>query len=117
MTVAHPSGNLAERICAWGIDSPDKVAIDEYGDVWTFRRLADDIDSWAGRLHQNGLRAVDTVLRSLPQTAEVIAAYFGVMRCGAVPSFMPLPSPKQVHSYCCHSHANLLRLIQPAAIL
>jgi acyl-CoA synthetase (AMP-forming)/AMP-acid ligase II len=117
MTAEHLSGHLAERICAWGIKSPDKVAIDDYGDVWTYRRLAGDIDCWAGRLQQSGLRAGDTVLLFLPQTAEAIAAYFGVMRCGAVPSFMPLPSPKQVPSHYWHSHANLLRLIQPSAIL
>ncbi|EWS56191.1 MULTISPECIES: AMP-binding protein [unclassified Methylibium] len=117
MTVAHPPGHLAERICAWGTDSPDKVAIDDYGDVWTYRRLAGEIDRWAGRLQQRGLRAGDTVLLFLPQTAEAIAAYFGVMRCGAVPSFMPLPSPKQDPGYYWHSHANLLRLIQPAALV
>lgn len=117
MTLVHAPGHLAESICAWGTASPDKVAIDEYGTAWTYGRLAGEIDRWAGRFRQRGLRPGDTVLLFLPQTAEAIAAYFGVMRCGAVPSFMPLPSPKQDPCYYWHSHADLLRLICPAALM
>jgi acyl-CoA synthetase (AMP-forming)/AMP-acid ligase II len=117
MTSAHAAGHLAERVCAWGSSSADKVAIDEYGSTWTYRRLASGIDLWAGRFRERGLQPGDTVLLFLPQTAEAIAAYFGVMRCGAVPSFMPLPSPKQDPDYYWHSHADLLRLIRPAALV
>lgn len=116
-TVAHVPCNLAERICAWGGVSPGKVAIDEYGAIWSYHRLASAIDHWAGRLRQRGLRVGETVLLFLPQTAEAIAAYFGAMRCGAVPSFMPLPSPKQNAAYYWESHGSLLRLIQPAAVV
>jgi fatty-acyl-CoA synthase len=117
VTLSPRPVNLAERICAWGVDRRDAVAIDEYGLSWTYGRLAQEIDHWAGRFRAHGLRAGDTVLLFLPQTAEAIAAYFGLMRGGAVPSFMPLPSAKQDPDYYWRSHAELLRLIRPAALV
>lgn len=111
------STNLAERICAWDAQQPDAVAIDDQGDVWSYRRLVREIDQWAGRLRDRGLGCGDTVLLFMPQTAEAVAAYFGAMRCGAVPSFMPLPSAKQDPAYYWRSHIELLGLIRPAALL
>lgn len=116
VTTPHAPVSLSERICAWGESRADHVAIDEYGASWTYRQLATAIDRWAGRFRQCNLGPGDVVLLFLPQTAEAIAVYFGVMRCGAVPSFMPLPSSKQSANYYWQSHAELLRLIRPAAL-
>ena len=117
MTPPTRPANLAERICAWGVERRDTVAIDDHGDVWSYGRLARQIELWAGRLHARGLGRGDTLLLFVPQTAAAVAAYFGAMRCGAAPSFMPLPSAKQDSAYYWRSHAELLRLIRPAALL
>lgn len=111
--------NVAQRICAWSRSQPDKVAIAEHGAdaAWSYARLATEIDRWADAFRADGLRERDTVLLFLPQTAQAIAAYFGVMRAGAVPSFMPLPSPKQDPAHYWHSHTELLRIIRPAAVV
>lgn len=117
MTSSVRQANLAELICTWGVERCDAVAIDDQGDVWSYDRLARQIDLWAARLHACGLGRGDTVLLFVPQTANAVAAYFGAIRSGSVPSFMPLPSAKQDPAYYWRSHVELLRLIRPAALL
>jgi fatty-acyl-CoA synthase len=109
--------NIAAAIVAWGRISPSRVAIEFGADVWTYARLAANVDRWASRFHAAGLRAGTVVLVFLPQSAESIAIYFGLMRCGAIPSFMPLPSPKQDPNYYWVSHQRLLGVIRPAALV
>lgn len=108
--------DIAAAIVAWGRTSPSRVAIDFDADVWTYGRLAASIDSWSNRFRAAGLRAGAVVLVFLPQSAESIAIYIGLMRCGAIPSFMPLPSSKQDPHYYWSSHQQLLDLIRPEAL-
>ena len=114
---AAQSENIAEGICAWAESQPDKPAILGELGTRTYAELAAEIDTWAARFAAAGLRAGDTALVFLPQSAAAIAAYFGLMRCGAVPSFMPLPSAKQEPGYYWSSHCSLLKLIAPAALV
>lgn len=109
--------DIAAAIVAWGRTSPSRVAIDFDADVWTYERLAARIDTWADRFRAAGLRAGAVVLVFLPQSAEAIAIYFGVMRRGAIPSFMPLPSSKQDPHYYWSSHQQLLDVIRPGALV
>jgi acyl-CoA synthetase (AMP-forming)/AMP-acid ligase II len=57
------------------------------------------------------------VLIFLPQDADAIATFVGVMWAGAVPSFMPLPSAKQEPTRYWSSHRALLETIAPAALV
>ena len=109
--------NIAERIFGWVRIRPEQVAIDNYGEVWTYARLGIAIDQWAARFVASGIKPRDIVLVFLPQTADAIAVYFGLIRCGAVPSFMPLPSAKQEPDYYWKSHHQLLGVIRPAALV
>lgn len=111
------AGGVADRVVAWGRERPDRVAIDFYGDAWTYQRLASSIETWAGRCAAAGIGPGSTVLVFLPQGPEAIALYFGVMLARAVPSFMPLPSPKQNPQHYWQSHRQLLELIRPATVV
>lgn len=112
-----PRDNVVERILAVARAQPDRAALDFYGDAWSYGRLRDEIERWAGRFAAAGLAAGETVLVFLPQSPEAIAVFFGVMRCGGVPSFMPLPSPKQDRQRYWASHRQLLELLEPAALI
>lgn len=109
--------NICDRIVAWGSSHPDRVAIEFDGDIWTYGRLASAVDTWAARFAQSGIGRADTVLVFLPQTADAIAVFFGAMRCGGIPSFMPLPSVKQDPAHYWESHRELLRLVKPATVV
>lgn len=109
--------HLADRICLWGESQPERASIVADGSSWSYRELAAEVDLWAARMRAAGLGPGDTVLVFLPQAPESIAVYFGLMRCGAVPSFMPLPSAKQEPGHYWRSHLSLLRLIRPAAVV
>ena len=109
--------NISATILAWGRTSPSRVAIDDGAGVRTYASLAASVEAWAGRFQAKGLGAGDVVLVFLPQAAETVAIYFGLMRCGAIPSFMPLPSPKQDPDYYWTSHQQLLEVIRPAALV
>lgn len=108
---------VVDHITAWGASQPEKTALDFYGEVWSYARLGDAIGGWAARFAHIDIKAGDVVLVFLPQGPEGIAVYFGLMRIGAVPSFMPLPSAKQDHRHYWESHRALLELIQPAAVV
>jgi fatty-acyl-CoA synthase len=109
--------NIVTKVVNRGRSHPERVAIHSAGDAWTYGRLAASVDTWAGRFAAGGVKAQEVVLVFLPQTAEAIAIYFGIMRCGAIPSFMPLPSGKQDPAYYWASHDRLLRLIRPSALV
>jgi acyl-CoA synthetase (AMP-forming)/AMP-acid ligase II/acyl carrier protein len=64
-----------------------------------------------------GIRPGDVVLIFLPHHLDAPAAFFGAMRIGAIPSFMPCPSAKQHPSIYWPGHADLLRRIGPHALL
>ena len=112
-----PTVNLADRISAWGARTPDKLAIDFYGERWTYAALVREIDRWAGVFRAHGIGAGHTVLVFTPQSPLGIAVFFGVIRCGAAPAFLPLPSAKQEPGYYWLSHTDLVGLIQPAALV
>jgi acyl-CoA synthetase (AMP-forming)/AMP-acid ligase II len=92
--------------------NPDRDAIIWQGERWTYETLAERARRYGSSLSGEGI-----VLVFLPQGPEAIAVYFGAMGVGLVPSFMPLPSPKQDPDRYWRSHVALLELIEPAVIL
>ena len=64
--------------------APDKPYVVDRGRVWTYGALLARTVSLAGVLGRRGVRAGDRVLLYLDNSAEYIAAFFAVLRLGAV---------------------------------
>ncbi len=63
---------------------PDKMALNFQGFEITFRQLQDMVDRFATCLHAFGVRQGDAVALLLPNVIPCVAAYYAVMRIGAV---------------------------------
>ena len=74
------------------LDCPSLVphgALDGTGDsVWTYRDLDVASARLAGVLRRRGVEPGDRVLVQIPKSAEAVALYLGVLRCGGV--YVPL---------------------------
>ncbi len=69
--------------------------------------------SFAHAARALGIQPGQPVLVFLPHGVEAVAAFFGAMLAGGVPSFMPCPSPKQHPSIYWPAHRSLLQRIGP----
>ncbi|MCK8783507.1 AMP-binding protein [Roseomonas sp. NAR14] len=67
-------------------------------------------EGFAGAFAAAGIGRQDTVIVILQHRPELLYGFFGAMRLGAVPAFMPFPSPKQDHALFWSSHRKLLAL-------
>lgn len=104
--------NVVARIEAHAEAWPDKAAFEFEGVTTSYGELAALVQSFSTAARWQGV-----VLVFLPQNPEAIASYFGIMRAGAVPSFMPLPSAKQRPDLYWSAHKTLVERIKPSAIL
>ncbi len=76
----------------------------------SYANLAERSASFGFFLEQGGLTQHETLLIILPHRPEMLYSFFGTMMLGAIPSFMPFPSPKQDHRIFWESHRKLLAL-------
>ncbi|GAC1516984.1 MAG: long-chain fatty acid--CoA ligase [Acidimicrobiales bacterium] len=63
---------------------PDAEALVTRGGRWTYRELDRAADRAAGAFQDLGIRAGDRVAASLPNDADVVVAFHGAMRVGAI---------------------------------
>ncbi len=63
---------------------PDKMALNFQGYEVTFKELNDMVERFATCLHEFGVRQGDAVALLLPNVIPCVAAYYAVMRIGAV---------------------------------
>lgn len=108
---------VTTRIARWAERRPDRPALTFGDDTVTHGQLHARVQRVAAAARAGGLRARDVALLFMPQGIDAVVCYFGLMQAGVVPSFMPLPSAKQEPGRYWRSHASLLDLIHPAAVI
>jgi len=96
--VAEPTGTLAdlidESIAAYGADH---AALEFFGMETSYAKLREQIDRAAEGLRQLGVRAGDPVALVLPNCPQHIAAFYAVLRLGAiVVEHNPLYTPREL---------------------
>jgi len=64
--------------------SPKKVAFSRDGEIWTYERLASEVDHLAHGLVKRGLRKGDRVALHMANLPEFIVAYHACFRTGAI---------------------------------
>ncbi len=64
-----------------------------------------------------GIQRGDLILIILQHTPHLFYSYLGAMLAGAIPSFMPFPSPKQRADFYWADHEILIERIKPRLIL
>ncbi|MFN0191141.1 MAG: AMP-binding protein [Aestuariivirga sp.] len=83
----------------------------------SYGELARLVSGHAGALRKAGAESRSVVLIFLPHTPHLYAAFLGAMTAGAIPSFMPCPTPKQDPRLYWSSHLKLLERIGDCTII
>src|SRR3954451_2318851 len=65
-------------------EDPDRIAVVASSGRLTYRELDEAANRWARALRDEGLAAGDRVAVSLPNDLEIVAAFHGAMRLGAI---------------------------------
>ena len=100
------SFNLSCIIREAGVSTPDKPVAYHVGGTLTFRELDEQSDRLAAGLHDAGVVPGNAVGLQLPNLAEFLVAYFGILKAGAVvvPMNVLLKAP-EVEFYLANSGA------------
>lgn len=83
----------------------------------TFGQLFDRAKAYARNYERLGVRPGDLVISILQHTPHLFYSFLGAILAGAVPSFMPFPSPKQRPELYWHDHDTLFERIEPRLIV
>lgn len=75
------------------------------------------VNRWSRALTESGVQRNDIVLIFLDHDIDQYASFFGAMQIGAIPSFMPPLTRKQVPEAYWTAHATLLARTRPKAII
>lgn len=92
-------GTITERVRANATaraDQPFCLFLSETGDrTIRWRELVAGMDQFSAAVLAAGVMPGEPVIILLPHHPALYSSFLGAMDCGAVPSFMPLPSHKQ----------------------
>ncbi|BDZ41720.1 long-chain-fatty-acid--CoA ligase [Paraoerskovia sediminicola] len=83
-TVTVPDEDLTSALVRAAERWPDRVAVDFFGATTTFAELADETARAARVLADLGVRAGDRVALVMPNCAAHVAAFYGILRLGAI---------------------------------
>jgi fatty-acyl-CoA synthase len=83
----------------------------------TFGRLYAESCAYARAYRARGVGSGSIVLVALRHGPQLFSSFLGAMLAGAVPSFMPFPSPKQDAAKYWRDHETLFRRIKPALLV
>lgn len=101
-----------EKICLYFQHGNEKKT-----QAFSFSQMSLEASGFASAYKDAGLSSGDVVLIFLDHHPSMFACYLGAIMVGAIPSFMPCPSPKQHPERYWPSHRQLLRRISPKAIV
>jgi len=110
MIVSESAATLDELFRATVECFPDNVLVHHRGRNWTYREIGAKAAALAGWLHESGLREGQRVGLLLPNSAEYVACYFGILMAGGVVvALNPNTTAREL--------ANTLAHCRPAAVI
>ncbi|MBL0141106.1 MAG: AMP-binding protein [Betaproteobacteria bacterium] len=96
-TIDYPEVTLHGALATTARRVPDSVAWDFFGTQASYRELLDSVDRCACALAQEGLRAGDRLLISMPTSPQGVIAFYAANRLGALPALIhPLSTAPEI---------------------
>jgi len=112
---------ILDRLKLWAEKKPERTfsTFLSRGSVEpiTFEQLYRRSLAYARYYSAFGINRGDVVLIILQHTPHLFYSFLGAMLCGAIPSFMPFPTPKQRAELYWGDHEALFSRIEPKAIV
>lgn len=86
-----------------------RVALDYFGNTYTYEQVISQIDKCADSLYSFGIRKGDIVSICMPTTPEFVFLFYALSKIGAISSMIdPRKSPKEIEEYVEEVHSKLL---------
>jgi len=112
---------IAERLRSLYASNPDRIACtfisSGRAEAITFGELYRRSLAYAAQFSEQGVKPGDLILVILQHTPHLFYSYLGAILAGAIPSFMPFPSPKQRAQLYWADHETLFHRIEPRLIV
>ena len=112
---------IHSRLLEHALARPDDVAfrvfVGDHATTITWEGLLRQAASYADWLRSEGVRRGDVVVLCLRHCPSMYAAFLGAMVAGAIPSFVPFPTPKQDPDLYWDAHRILFQRVRPAAVI
>jgi acyl-CoA synthetase (AMP-forming)/AMP-acid ligase II len=112
---------LPERLRAWSRTKPEGIfctfVSGGKSEQITFGRLFERSCAYARFYAEKGVKRGDLVIIILQHSPHLFYSYLGALVAGAIPSFMPFPSPKQRADLYWAEHRALFDRIDPRLIV
>ena len=92
-------------------DCKDKIAINYYGNLFTFEDLFKKIEEYASRFKKIGVKSGDIVTICMPSTPETVFAIYALNKIGAICDMIdPRSNSEQMEYYLKENNSKLLIL-------
>ena len=85
MVMEPKAGSLFQAFAAQAAASPNKTAVEFLGTSFTYRRLKDLAERFAGSLAAMGIKQGDRVVMYIPNSVQFVVVWLGLQRLGGVP--------------------------------
>ena len=83
-TLTTPATSLWDNLAISAQRYPDKAALVFFGNVTTYRELAQGAERLAAHLHASGVRKGDRVILLMQNLPQLVMAHFAILRANAV---------------------------------
>lgn len=115
------TSTIPGRMRHWARTQPEKIfcvfqSLDNRQEL-TFSDLYERSEAYAAWYQRHGIQKSDLIVIILKHTPHLFYSYLGALLMGAVPTFMPFPSPKQRADFYWADHEKLFRRIHPALLV
>lgn len=93
------------------IDNPNRIAINYYDNLLTYSDLFDEVEKYAHKFYELGVREGDIVSICMPSTPETVIAFYALNSLGAVCDMIdPRSNPGQLEYYLRENKSKMLIL-------
>lgn len=114
ITTDIPEGlSVYQYMKSKNMDKPNRIAVNYYGNLFTYKELFEMIDKYASKYSSLGVKSGDIVTICMPSTPETVASFYALNKLGAVCDMLdPRSNPTQMEYYLQQNKSKLLILCE-----
>ena len=111
-TLDYPKGSMYDMVYESFLKYPDNIAYTYYNNLFTYRKLIENIDLCAKSLMEYGIKKGDIISICMPNTPEAIILVYAFNKIGAIANMIhPLSSPNEILDMVLESNSKILLVI------
>ena len=111
-TLEYPKGSMYDMVYETSLKYPDNIAYTYYKNLFTYRKLIENIDLCANSLLEYGIKPGDIISICMPNTPEAITLVYAANKIGAIANMIhPLSSANEIIDMVTESKSKILLIV------